>query len=89
MLCELLYYNELSIVKTSKAFKRYARSYNIELTDLTDLSVQLTISKPSIQDLFKDLLGEIKGFKDQITLKLLKMFRFVLFIYQITDVDNR
>ena len=34
-------------------------------------SVQLTISKPSIQDLFKDLLSEIKGIKYQITLIVL------------------
>ena len=31
----------------------------------------MKISKPSIEDLFKDLLDEIKGFKYQITLKLL------------------
>ena len=31
----------------------------------------MTISKPSIKDLFKDLLAEIKGFKYEITLKVL------------------
>ena len=36
-----------------------------------DSSVQLTISEPSIEGLFKDLLDEIKGFKYQITLKVL------------------
>ena len=36
-----------------------------------DWSVQLTINKPSIEDLFKDLLNEIKGFKFEITLKVL------------------
>ena len=30
MLCALLSYDELNTVKTAKAFKRYARSYNIE-----------------------------------------------------------
>ena len=34
-------------------------------------SVQLTISKSSIEDLFKDLLDEITGFKYQKTLKVL------------------
>ena len=63
MLCELSFYNELNIVKTSKAFERYARSYNIEIIDSKDSSVQLTISKTSIKNMFKDLLGEIKGFK--------------------------
>ena len=34
-------------------------------------SVQLTISNPSIEDLFKDILNEIKGFEYQITLNVL------------------
>ena len=63
MLCELPFYDELNIVKISKAFKGYARSYSIEITDSKDPSVQLIISKPSIKDLFKDLLNENKGFK--------------------------
>ena len=58
-------------MKISKGFKGYARSYSIEIIDSKYPSVQLTISKPSIKDLFKDLLNEIKGFKYQITLKLL------------------
>ena len=63
MLHELPFYDELNVVKTSKAFKGHARSYSIEIIDSKDPSVQLTISKPSIKDLFKDLLAEIKGFK--------------------------
>ena len=66
-----LFFNELSIVKISKAFTGYARSYGIEITDSKDPSVQLTISKPSIEDLLKDLLDGIGGFKYQITLKIL------------------
>ena len=31
LLCELPFYNELNIVKTSKAFKAYARSYRTEV----------------------------------------------------------
>ena len=42
-----------------------------EIIDSKDLSVQLTISKPSIEDLFKDSLNEIKGFKHKISLKFL------------------
>ena len=34
-------------------------------------SVRLTIARPRIKELFKDLLAEIKGFKYQITLKVL------------------
>ena len=33
MLRVLPFYNELSVVKTSKAFKVYARSYSIEIID--------------------------------------------------------
>ena len=71
MLLELLFYDELNIVKTSKAFKGYVRSYSVEVIDSKDPSIQFTISRPSIKDLFKDLLAEIKGFKYQITLKVL------------------
>ena len=42
-----------------------------EIIDSKDLSVQSTICKPSIEDLFKDLLNEIKGFKHKILLKVL------------------
>ena len=59
VLCKRPFYNELNIVKTSKAFKRYAKSYSIEIIDSKDSSVQFTISKPSIKDLLKDLLKEI------------------------------
>ena len=41
-----------------------------------DLMVQLEASKSSIKDLFNDLLNETKGFKYQITVKvLLKKYR--------------
>ena len=43
MLRELPFYYELNIVKTSKAFKGYARSYIIEIIDSKDLSFQLPI----------------------------------------------
>ena len=71
LLQELPFYNEFSIVKISKAFKRYARSYKIEITDLKDPLVQLKFSKLSTKDLFKDLLDEIKRFKYQISVKVL------------------
>ena len=71
MLLQLPFYDELNMVKTSKAFKGYARSCSTEMIESKDPSVQLTVSKPSIKDLFKDLLNEIKGFRYQITLKVL------------------
>ena len=66
LLRELPFYG-FSIVETSKVFRGYARSHSIEIIDPKDPSVQLTISKPSIED----FLSEIKGFKYQITLKVL------------------
>ena len=43
----------------------------VEIIDFKDTLIQLEASKSSIKDLFKDLLNEVKGFKYQITLKVL------------------
>ena len=59
MLSELLFYDELSIVKTAKAFRRYTRTYIIEIMED---KAQLEASKPVIKDLFRYLLIEIKCF---------------------------
>ena len=40
-------------------------SYKIEIIERKDPINQLEASKPSIQDLFSDLLNETKGFKYQ------------------------
>ena len=71
LLHEVPFYDELSVVEISKAFKRYARSYKVEIIDSKDPLAQLEASKSSIEDLFKDLLNETKGFKYQITVKVL------------------
>ena len=68
LLQELPFYNELNVVKSSNAFSGYARSYRVEIVDHKDPLVQLQASKSSIEDLFKDLLDKMKGFKYQITL---------------------
>ena len=60
---ELPFYDELSITEVSKAFKRYARSYKVEIIDFKDPLIELESRKSSIKDLFKDLLNEMKGFK--------------------------
>ena len=65
------FYDELSVLEISKAFKRYARSYKIEIIDSKDSFAQLEANKSSIEDLFKDLLDEMKGFKYQITVTVL------------------
>ena len=71
LLHELPFYDELSVVEISKAFKRYARSYKVEIIDSKDPLAQLETSKSSTEDLFKDLLNEMKGFKYQITITVL------------------
>ena len=51
-------------------------SDKVEIVDKKDLIVQLQASKSSIKDLLNDLLNETKGFKYQITVKvLLKKYR--------------
>ena len=71
LLAELPFYEQLSIIKTNQAFKGYAMSYKGEIVERKDLILQLEASKSSIKDLFSNLLNEIKGFKYQITVKVL------------------
>ena len=46
-------------------------SYKVEIVHKKILIVQLEASKSSIKDLFIDLLNETRGFKYQITVKVL------------------
>ena len=71
LLQELPFYDELRIVKNPNAFSGYARCYYVEIVDKKDPLVQLRASKLSIEDLFKELLNQIKGFKYQITIAIL------------------
>ena len=71
LLAKQLFYEQLSIIKTDQAFKGYAKSYKVKIVHTKDLIVQLEASKSSIKDLFNDLLNETKGFKYQITVKVL------------------
>ena len=71
ILTELPFYDQLNIIKTDHAFSRYAMSYKVEIVDKKGLIVQSEASRSSIKDLFNDLLNEEKGFKYQITVKVL------------------
>ena len=71
LLKELPFYDELSIAKNKTALNGHARGYNIEIIDKKDVIIQLKSSEISIENLFKDLLMEMKGFKYQITLQVL------------------
>ena len=75
MLSQLLFYDESNIVQTVTAFKKYSKSYSIEIIknnnrNMNDTLVQLEASKPVIKELFRDLLIEMEDFKYQITLKI-------------------
>ena len=71
LLDELPFYERLSVIKTDQAFSGYARSYKVEIVERKDPIVQLEASKLSIKNLFSNLINEIKGFKYQITVKVL------------------
>ena len=72
MLSELPFYEELNVIKTDHAFRGYAMSYKEEIIEKKDPIKELDASKSSIKDLFSDLLiNKIKGFKYQITLKVM------------------
>ena len=62
--------DQLGVIKTNQAFRGSAISYKVEIIEKKDLIVQLEASKSSIKDWFNDLLNETKGFKCQITLKV-------------------
>ena len=49
---ELPFYDELSVVEISKAFRRYARSRKVEIIDFNHPFAQLEASKSSTENLF-------------------------------------
>ena len=60
----------MSVIKTNQTFKGYAVSYKVEIIEKKYPIVQLQASKSSVKDLFNDL-NKTKGFKYQITVKVL------------------
>ena len=70
-LAELPFYEQMSVIKTNQAFRGYAMSYKVEIIERKHPIVQLEASKSSIKDLFSNILNETKGFKYQITIKVL------------------
>ena len=71
LLAELPLNDQLNIIRTDHAFSGYAKSYKVEIVYKKDLIVQLKASTLSIKDLFNDLLNETRGFKYQVTVKVL------------------
>ena len=70
-LTELTIYEQLSAIKTNQAFTGYAVSFKVEIIERKYPVVQLEASKSSIKDLLINLLNETKGFKYQISVKVL------------------
>ena len=71
LLSKLPFYEDINVIKTSHAFRSYAISYKVTLIEKKDPIKQLEASKSSIKDFFSVLLNETKGFKCQITLKVM------------------
>ena len=67
-LAEFPFFEQLNVIK---AFRRSAMSYKVEIIEKKDPVVQLEARKSSIKDLFNDRLNETKGFKYEITVKVL------------------
>ena len=61
----------MSVIKPNQTFTGYAMSYKVETIERKDPIVQLEASRSSIKDLLSDVLNETKGFKYQITVKVL------------------
>ena len=65
------FYEQLSIIKTNQLFRGCAMSYKVEIIERKDPFVQLEASELSIKDLLYNRLNETRGFKYQITVKVL------------------
>ena len=75
MLSELPLYKELNVVKANHAFKGYAMSRKVQIIEK---KIQLNSEKQVYQvfkGLFSDLTSQTKGFKYQVTLKVIRKFR--------------
>ena len=69
LLAELPFHAQLSIIKTNQAFTGYAMSYKVEIFEKKNLIIQLGASKPSIKDLFSDLLN-VSDYRSDFTKKI-------------------
>ena len=70
MLSEHPFYKKLNVIKTNHSFRGYINELQSRISWEKRSNWTVSSSKPSIKDLFSDLLNETKGFKYQITLKV-------------------
>ena len=59
----LPFYDSVRISRREHAHKYYAETYDVEAIDYTSLDDSLFLAKSSINNLFRDLLRERRGFK--------------------------
>ena len=69
----LPFFDTAGISRRQTAFRNYAGTYEVEIMDSKSLDDSLFLAKRSINDFFKDLLEEKRGFKyilsTRVTLK--------------------
>ena len=56
LLRELIFYDDINILRKERAFKTYAETYEVENINNKSLSDSLSTSKNSIKNLFGELL---------------------------------
>ena len=56
-------YDSIGISKRERSHQSYAETYDVEVIDNKSLDDSLFLAKKSIDDLFRDLLREKRGFK--------------------------
>ena len=78
---ELPFYKGLNKIKADHAFKGYAQTFRVEIVDRKNPICQSNANKLAIKALFSDLLNETKGFRYQVTMKVL------LKKYKISEIE--
>ena len=68
---ELPFYDDISISRKERAFKRYAETYKVEIINNKSLSDSLSMSKNSIKYVFDELLREKRDFKYVLSTKII------------------
>ena len=64
-------YDDINILGKERAFRRYAKTYKVEIINNKNLNNSLSVSKNSIKNLFDELLREKRGFKYVLSTKII------------------
>ena len=70
LLRELPFYDDINISRNKRALRGYAETYKVEIINNRNLSDSLSVSKNIIKNLFHKLLGEKRGFKYIVSVKI-------------------